>query len=136
VRFVVDSSAVLAVRQAEPEREAFHDLLLRGRPCMSVATQAELVLVWQARFGAASLPDLDLMLADYGVVLEPVEASDIVHLRHAVERYAKGRRAEPACLNFGDLFAYTLARRLDLPLLFKGEDFAQTDIRVVPWRSG
>jgi ribonuclease VapC len=46
------------------------------------------------------------------------------------------RQAEPACLNFGDLFAYALARRLNLPLLFKGEDFAQTDIRAMPWRSG
>jgi ribonuclease VapC len=44
--------------------------------------------------------------------------------------------ALPACLNFGDLFAYALARRLDLPLLFKGEDFAQTDVGTVSWRSG
>jgi ribonuclease VapC len=133
---VVDSSALLAIRQGEPERETFHDLLLRGRPCMSVATQAELALVWQARFGGASLPDLDLMLAAYGIAFEPVEASDIGHLRHAILRHAKGRRAEPACLNFGDLFAYALARRLDLPLLFKGDDLAQTDVRTVPRRSG
>lgn len=55
--------------------------------------------------------------------------ADARHLRHAIRRFAKGRRWAPARLNFGDLFAYALARRLDLPLLYKGDEFARTDAR-------
>jgi ribonuclease VapC len=129
VRFVVDSSAVLAIRLDEPEREPFHRLLLDGRAHLSVATQAELALIWQARFGTKSLADLDTLLDAYAIALEPVTTVDAAHLRHAIQRFAKGSRSEPACLNFGDLFAYALARRLDLPLLFKGQDFVRTDVR-------
>jgi ribonuclease VapC len=131
VRFVVDTSAVIAVRQGEPEGAGFERLLIRGEPVMSVATLTELTLVWQSRFGARALLDLDRSLATYEVRVEPVEAADRLILRVAVERFAKGRRAAPACLNFGDLFAYALARRLNLPLLAKGDDFAQTDVMPV-----
>lgn len=133
MRFVVDTSALLAVRLDEPEREPFHRLLLAGHGHLSVATEAELALVWQARLGTAALADLDLLLDTYAVVREPVTAADAIHLRHAVARFAKGRRAEPACLNYGDLFAYALARRLNLPLLFKGDDFGRTDVHAA-WR--
>lgn len=130
MRFVVDTSALLAVRQNEPERESFHRLLLTGRSHLSVATHAELTVIWQARFGAAALSDLDILLDAYAVTLEPVTTADTVHLRHAIRYLAKGRRSEPACLNFGDLFAYALSRRLDLPLLYKGNDFARTDVQA------
>ena len=135
MRFVVDTSALLAVRQDEPEREAFHRLLLTGSPHLSVATEAELALIWQARFGATALADLDALLEAYAVTLEPVTAADAAHLRHAIRRFAKGRRTAPARLNFGGLFAYALARRLDLPLLYKGPDFARTDVRPA-WSPG
>jgi ribonuclease VapC len=69
------------------------------------------------------------------VTLEPVTATDVAHLRHAIRGFAKGRRSAPARLNFGDLFAYALARRLDLPLLYKGDDFARTDARPA-WSLG
>lgn len=61
-------------------------------------------------------------------MIEPVHLDDWPIMRHAIEAYASGRRAPPACLNFGDLFAYVLAKRLGLPLLYKGGDFGRTDI--------
>lgn len=105
MRFVVGSSAVLAIRLDQPEREPFHRLLLDGRAHLSVATQAELALIWQARFGTESLADLDTLLDAYAVAMEPVTAADAHHLRHAIERFAKSQREPPAVLNFGDLFA-------------------------------
>jgi ribonuclease VapC len=136
VRLIVDTSALLAIRHAEPERQAFHRWLIEGRAHMSIASLAELTLVWQARHGAGSLSDLDDMIAGYAIAIEPVTAEDGPFLRQGIERFAKGRAADPACLNFGDLFAYALARRLDLPLLYKGLDFGRTDVLAVSRPAG
>lgn len=126
---MLDTSVLIAIRQGEPEREQFHDLLLRNEALASVVTLTETAMVWQARFGAADLAKLDAMIALYAIASEPVTAADEPHLRHAVTAFARGRTAEPAPLNFGDLFAYALARRLALPLLYKGDDFSRTDVQ-------
>jgi len=131
VKFVVDTSALVAIRQKEPERAAFDRILRRGEPLMSVATLTELTILWQARFGAEVLRDLDRSLGTYEVKVEPVEALDRLILQIAIERYGRGRGEPPACLNFGDLFAYALAKRLNLPLLYKGDGFARTDVRLL-----
>lgn len=131
MRFVVDTSAIVAIRQEEPEADRFQEFLVMGEPQISVATLTELTVVWQGRFGPAALSDLDAALADYGVLVEPVAALDRLILRTAIERYGRGRGEPPACLNFGDLFAYALAMRLNLPLLCKGDDFARTDVRLL-----
>jgi ribonuclease VapC len=89
-------------------------------------------MVVQSRRGTSELKKLDRMLELSGVRLEPVLAEDRAILQNAVRDFARGRRQPPAALNFGDLFAYALARRLGLPLLFKGSDFALTDVEVVP----
>lgn len=134
MKFVVDTSALVAIRAGEPEREVFHRLLFDGEPVMSVASLAELTMVWQARYGSADLGHLDRLLTLYRIRIEPVRAADATLLRDAVIAFGRGRGAEPAVLNFGDLFAYVLARRLGLPLLYKGDDFALTDVApaVVP----
>lgn len=128
MRFVVDTSALVAIRAGEPEREVFHRILLEGEPILSVASLTELTMVWQARYGAADLGNLDQMTALYRIEIEPVEAEDAALLRHAIIAFGRGRATEPAVLNFGDLFSYALARRLGLPLLFKGGDFGLTDV--------
>ncbi len=61
-----------------------------------------------------------------------VDAEQVAVARQGVLMFGKGRGQDPAVLNFGDLFAYALARRLGLPLLFKGDDFARTDVQRVP----
>ena len=99
---------------------------------MSIASLTEAYLVIQARRGPAALAEVDIIVGALGIGLEPVLAEDRAILQGAVRHFARGRRQPPAVLNFGDLFAYALARRLGLPLLFKGSDFALTDVEVVP----
>jgi ribonuclease VapC len=132
LRLVVDTSALVAIRLAEPETAAFDKLLRRAEVHLSIGSYAELMMVVQSRRGTSELRKLDQMVDLYRIQLEPVLAEDREILRGAVRDFARGRRQPPAVLNFGDLFAYALARRLGLPLLFKGTDFAQTDIMTVP----
>lgn len=128
MRIAVDSSALVAILLGEPERESFHRTLLANEPVMSVVSVAETYMVAQGRLGAHAVVEVEGMLADYRIEVAPVIKDDLAGLRHAMLAYGKGRRAAPAVLNFGDLFAYALAKRLQLPLLFKGQDFAATDI--------
>ena len=131
MRIVVDSSALLAVLLHEPERDRFIAALLDSQPVISIATLTETSLVLLGRRGAAALDELDRQIAAFRFEIAPVLADDHLGLRQALLEFGKGRRRAPAVLNFGDLFAYALARRLDLPLLYKGEDFARTDIEPV-----
>ena len=126
---VVDSSALLAVLFDEPERDHFIAILLDRQPMISIATLAETSLVLFGRRGRAALDELDRQIAGYRFEILPVLAEDHQVLRQALLEFGKGRRRPPAVLNFGDLFAYALAKRLGLPLLFKGDDFARTDVR-------
>lgn len=128
MRIVVDSSALVAILLGEPERESFHRTLLANKPVISVASVAETFMVAQGRLGTEAVAEVQGMLVDYRIEVAAVTDGDLAELRHAVLAYGKGRRAAPAVLNFGDIFAYALAKRLQAPLLFKGQDFAATDI--------
>jgi ribonuclease VapC len=131
LRIVVDSSALLAILFREPERDRFIELLLSRQPVISIATLTETSLVLFGRRGPGALDELDRQMAGYRFQILPVEADDHRVLRQAMIDFGKGRRRAPAVLNFGDLFAYALAKRLGLPLLYKGEDFARTDVEPV-----
>jgi ribonuclease VapC len=128
VRIVVDTSALVAILLGEPEREAFHRILLASEPVMSVVSLVETFMVAQGRLGASAMVEVDGFLADYRIEIAPVTAADLAELRQGLSAFGKGRAADPAALNFGDLFSYTLAKRLAAPLLFKGKDFAATDV--------
>jgi ribonuclease VapC len=132
MRLVVNSSVLVALLLNEPERERFHLILLANEPVMSVANLAETYSVARARLGADAIDLIDLYIATYEIEVAPVAADAAVGLRHALLAFGKGRGEDPAVLSFGDLFAYALARRLGLPLLFKGDDFARTDVQRVP----
>ena len=67
-------------------------------------------------------------LSTAGVILTPLDERQLVFAGEALERFGKGRH--PARLNFGDCFAYSLAKQMDAPLLFVGGDFAKTDVRI------
>lgn len=131
MRIVVDSSALLAIALREPERDRFIDALLDSEPVISIATLTETYVVMLGRLGAAALEELDRQIAGYRFEIAPVMVEDHTHLRQALLHFGKGRRRPPAVLNFGDLFAYVLAKRLGLPLLHKGYDFARTDVQSV-----
>ena len=123
---ILDTSAIVALLLGEPESDRIEGLLL-VEPCrMSAATRVELGIVVEARSGAAGTQLLDELLARAQVEVVAVDADDARDAIAAWRRFGKGRH--PAALNFGDCFAYALAQRSGEPLLFVGDDFAQTDV--------
>jgi ribonuclease VapC len=124
---VVDSSALLAILQDEPERRRFNEAIeAAAERLLSVATFVEVSIVIDARYGPPGLHHVDLFLDRAGIELVDVDAEQARIARDAYSRFGRGRH--PAGLNFGDCFSYALANTRGLPLLFKGEDFARTDL--------
>jgi ribonuclease VapC len=124
---VIDTSALLAILQDEPERRAFNEAIEAAESrLMSTATFVEASIVIEARFGADGLRSLDLYLRKAAIELVEVDAEQALLAREAFSQYGCGRH--PAGLNFGDCFAYSLSIARSEPLLFKGEDFGRTDI--------
>ena len=95
---------------------------------MSAANFLEAAIVIESRGGPAAGAELDRFLETAGIALVDVSSEQVQAARRAWRRFGKGNH--PAGLNFGDCFAYALAKSSGEPLLFKGEDFAQTDIEV------
>ena len=93
---------------------------------MSTASFLETSMIVESRYGPDGTRDLDLFISKARITLASVDADQAYVARDAFRRYGKGRH--PAGLNFGDCFAYALAKMLGEPLLFKGNDFAATDI--------
>ena len=123
---IVDTSALIAVLRREPEADRFIDLLLAASEArISAGTLLELRIVAERDGGTEELSEL---LETLGVEVMPVDARQVDLAFEGFRRFGKGRH--PAGLNFGDLFAYALAQVLGEPLLFKGDDFAQTDIEA------
>jgi len=133
---VLDTSAVLAVLLDEPERRAFTEAIeADATRLMSVASFVECSIVLETRHGPEGVRDLDLLLARAQVQLVPVDADQAYVARQAFRNFGRSRHA--ANLNFGDCFSYALSRTSAEPLLFKGSDFARTDVvQVKPASSG
>lgn len=130
---VIDTSAILAILLDEPERRAFNEAIEAAESRMiSAATFVEASIVIESRFGAEGIRDLDLFIERAGIDLAPVDAEQAQVARRAFSRFGKGRHR--AGLNYGDCFAYALATVLGEPLLYKGDDFGQTD--VIPFMAG
>ena len=118
---------MLALLLREPEHEVFAGLLADADdPIVSAATLLEASIVIQTKTGSAGVAALDALIAAAGVRCVAVDRAQAVVAREAYYRYGKGRSS--AALNFGDCFAYALAQVQQRPLLFKGGDFARTDI--------
>lgn len=125
---VIDTSAVLAILQDEPERSAFNARIAAADTrLLSAASLVELSIVLEARFGADGQGDLDLFLSTAGIEIVAVDRDQAELARRAFSRYGTGRHR--AGLNFGDCFAYALAKGSGFPLLFKGNDFTHTDLQ-------
>jgi ribonuclease VapC len=130
---VVETSAVLAILLAEPEAAEFAQLIEDDpAPVISAASVVEAGIVLISRHGLDARDDLQDFLAQGGLQVEPVTAEQAELALEAYQRYGKGRHR--AGLNFGDCFAYALCKATSQPLLFKGQDFSQTDIATVPRR--
>ena len=126
---VIDTSALIAILQDEPERRAFNEAIEAAeKRVVSVASFVEASMIVEARYGPDGVRDLDLFIAKAGIELVAVDTDQAHVARTAFRLY--GKRRHPAGLNFGDCFAYALARTLDEPLLFKGTDFSLTDVEM------
>jgi ribonuclease VapC len=124
---VIDTSAVLAILQDEPERRAFNERI-EAAPvrAMSVANWLEAAIIVDDRLGFEGRRDLQFLIQEAEVQLMPVDLDQATVAREAYRRFGRGNH--PAALNYGDCFAYALAKLRGEPLLFKGRDFARTDI--------
>lgn len=128
---VLDTSAILAILQAEPDAASFAAAIRNDpRRLLSAATLVETDIVIEARHGDAGARELDTLLRTAEVETMAVTAEQAQIAREAWRRFGKGRHA--AGLNFGDCFSYALALETGEPLLCKGNDFAQTDLELVP----
>lgn len=124
---VVDSSALLAVILGEPDAEGFREAIAGAAELkISTISVLEASLVLDARFGGGAVRELDLLLAAGGFQLVPFDAEQLRFARRAWRRFGRGNH--PAALNMGDCASYALAKCAGEPLLFKGNDFARTDI--------
>ena len=127
---IVDSSAVLAILFGEPDARRHAAAIMTAYPCrMSIANVLEASIAVERRGGDTAAHDLDTLLESAEIELVPVTVEQFEAARQAWRRFGKGNH--PAALNFGDCFAYALAKTTGEPLLFKGGDFAQTDIDSV-----
>jgi ribonuclease VapC len=124
---VLDTSALLALLLDEPEAEAFRAALEEDQTrLVSAATLLEAAIVIEARKGEAGGRELDLLVHKAEMVVVATDADQVGEARRAYRRFGRGHHA--AGLNYGDVFSYALARVSGEPLLFKGDDFARTDI--------
>ncbi len=125
---VADTSAIVAIAFAEPEREAFVAALERAeRTLVSSVTAVEARRVVHARRGQRAVVLVDDLLRLSFFEIVPPGAAEMDAAYAAFVAYGKGN-GHPAALNFGDVFSYALAKTRGLPLLYKGRDFAETDI--------
>ena len=128
---VVDSSAVIAILFDEPGADRLARRLAEApRRVMSVASYFETGTVMAGRRKSdrlRAINDLDGFLAEAGITLAPVDADQARLALRARIQYGRGM-GHGGVLNFGDAFTYALAKTLDAPLLFVGDDFATTDI--------
>ena len=129
---VVDTSALVAVLMCEADQEAFAAAIHGASEAyVSVVSRVELTAVLCGRRVGADPERVENSLQSFGLTLVAVTPEQARIADRALLTFGKGRH--PAKLNLGDCFAYALAKSLDAPLLFKGEDFARTDI-VPAWR--
>jgi ribonuclease VapC len=125
---ILDTSALVAVLYGEPEARDFVERIRAADVCqISVANHVELSMVIESQLGPNGARQADAFLRRAGVVVEPITIEQGDLARQAFLDFGKGRHK--AGLNFGDCFAYALARATGEALLFKGDDFALTDIR-------
>jgi len=126
---IVDTSAIIAVLKNEPDADEFALALQQAPICrLSAVTWVEAAVVTDGNRNPVLSRRFDDLLRDVHMRVEAVTSKQAEIARHAYRDFGKGRHK--AGLNFGDCFAYALAKEMDEPLLFKGNDFKRTDVEV------
>lgn len=127
---VIDTSALAGILLGEPERARFLKLLSESDVrLLSAANLLETAIVVESRRGEVAGRELDLFLHRAKIAIVAVDEEQISVARYAWRKFGKGRH--PASLNFGDCFAYALAKTANESLLAKGSDFNQTGLPVL-----
>ena len=126
---IVDSSALIAIIQKESDYEELRTKIVTAEtlPKMSAANYLEAAIVIDAKYSATASRDFDNLLIDLDIEIIDVTVEQAKIARAAYRDYGKGS-GHKAQLNYGDCFAYALASSAREPLLFKGNDFSETDI--------
>ncbi len=125
----VDTSAIVAIALDEPERATFRQAIMQARKALiSTASVIEVKMVLYSRRGPRAVVLVEDMLRLPIFEITAPGPADMDAAFSAFVAFGKGS-GHPAALNFGDLFSYALAKVRNLPLLFKGNDFSETDIR-------
>ena len=124
---IVDSSAIIAILFREAEAEPFTELIASSRCRVSTANWVETAMRVEGARGRDGGAELDALVTELRVELEPVTEAHARAARIAFRRYGRGS-GSPARLNFSDCFAYALSATSGEPLLFKGDDFTHTDV--------
>jgi ribonuclease VapC len=125
---IVDTSALIAILRDEPEAAACAKAIEAAFPSrMSTANFVEAAIVIDGARDPVASRRFDDLIREAALVIEPVTEAQARIARDAYRDFGRGS-GHPARLNFGDCFAYALARATGEPLLFKGDDFAHTDI--------
>jgi ribonuclease VapC len=128
---VIDTSAVVAILQNEPERRRFNEAIEAAETrSLSVASFIETSMIVETRYGSDGIRDLDLFIAKAQIELIAVDVEQAHLARQAFREFGRGRHA--AALNFGDCFSYALSRSHSDSLLYKGADFGKCDVDSHP----
>ena len=129
---IIDSSVIVAVMRQEPEASRFTRAIELNQPCrISAVNYVEASVVIDRSGDPIALRRLEDFYRVSRASIESVTPRHAQIARQAYRDFGKGRHK--AALNLGDCFAYALAKDLDEPLLFKGEDFKHTDIEIAPY---
>jgi ribonuclease VapC len=127
---IIDSSAALSILFDESDAEMYARAISEAESCrMSAVNFVEAGVVIDSQTDAAGSRQFDALIRRAGILIEPVTEEQAHIARQAYLDFGKGRH--PAGLNFGDCFAYALAKTRREPLLFKGNDFSRTDVLPV-----
>jgi ribonuclease VapC len=127
---VIDSSALVALLLGEPETAGFVKAIAAASSCVvSAPSYLETAIVILARSGPNAQEKFDRLLNDLEIEVVPFARDQATLAITAYRQYGKGS-GHAAGLNFGDCFSYALAKLRDEPLLFKGDDFSRTDLRI------
>jgi ribonuclease VapC len=126
---IIDTSAIVAILFNEDDAQIYAEAISRADSCrVSAATFVETAIVVESQTKNNGSRQLDAFIRRAGITIEPVTEEQAHIARQAFTDFGKGRH--PAGLNYGDCFSYALSKAMSEPLLFKGKDFAKTDLSV------
>jgi ribonuclease VapC len=130
---ILDTSAIVAILKREPDTPRLLDAILSVETglLISAGSAIELAVVATRMMPPASEDECRTFLRKAAVDIAPVDEEQVRLAWTAFSTYGRGRH--PAGLNYGDCFAYALAKQTGRPLLFKGDDFSRTDVSVAAW---